>query len=70
MIEDFSKVKVVFGLKNQGHITTIEKMLAENKSWEEIGKTINWCPDTAKQHYSWHLKEEEKNACLHVRTRA
>lgn len=42
---------ICFGLKAQGHIPTIERMLLENKSWEEIGKVINWDVKTAKDHY-------------------
>ena len=44
-------ISVVFGLKAQGHIPTIERMLKENKTWVEIGKTINWDGETARQHY-------------------
>lgn len=51
--------KVVFGLAAQGHISTIEQMLAEGKSWEEIGDVINWCPKTAKRHYEWHISKPE-----------
>ncbi len=58
-VEKLAKQKVVFGLKNQGHISTIEKMLSENKSWDEIGKAINWCPDTAKEHYQFFLESKE-----------
>lgn len=43
--------EVAFGLKAQGHIPTIEKMLAEGRTWEEIGRTIGWCPETARRHY-------------------
>ena len=49
--------KVVFGLAAQGHIPTIERMLAEGKSWQEIGAAIGWCPETAKRHYEWHLNK-------------
>jgi hypothetical protein len=50
---------VVFGLQQQGHIPTIEKMLKEGATWEEIGKEIGWCPETAKEHYSWHVNSLE-----------
>ena len=46
-----SKVKVLFGLRAQGHLPTIERMLSEGRDWDEIGKAIGWCPDTAKAHY-------------------
>lgn len=55
MNDDLLNQPVLFGLKAQGHIPTIESMLKEQKSWEEIGKKINWCPETAKKHYQWYL---------------
>lgn len=48
---------VVFGLKAQGHLPTIGKMLGQGKTWEEIGKAINWCPDTAREHYERYWRE-------------
>lgn len=51
---------VLFGLEAQGHIPTIEKMLAENKTWDEIGKNIGWMPDTAQEHYERYLKRRPK----------
>ena len=42
---------VLFGLRAQGHLPIIEKMLAEGASWEEIGKVIHWEPATAKDFY-------------------
>jgi hypothetical protein len=56
----FEGVVCVFGLKNQGHIPTIERMLSEGKSWEDIGREINWCPKTAEKHYQWYLKSREE----------
>ena len=52
--EMMGNMPVVFGLKNQGHIPTVEKMLKEGKSWGEIGKALNWDGETARQHYEWH----------------
>ena len=49
--EYIQNAPVKMGLFAQGHISTIEKMLAENATWEEIGEKINWCPKTAKAHY-------------------
>lgn len=46
---------IAFGLQAQGHIDTIARMLEENRSWEEIGRAIGWCPITAKEHYERHL---------------
>jgi hypothetical protein len=56
------KQPVAFGLEAQGHLPRIEAMLAESppRSWEEIGKAIGWDPDTACQHYIWHLQDERK----------
>jgi hypothetical protein len=44
----FDNVPVLFGLARQGHIPTIERMLAEGKSWSEIGEAIGWCGETAR----------------------
>ena len=44
-------LKPVFGLKAQGHIPTITKMLEDGRTWEQIGKVIGWCPVSAKK--SW-----------------
>ena len=49
--EVLENAKVVFGLKRQGHIPTIERMLKEGKNWDDIGAAINWCPITAREHY-------------------
>ena len=56
--DELLNAPVVFGLKNQGHIKTIENMLAEGKTWLEIGKAIGWCPATAREHYERHSWEE------------
>lgn len=59
-MEELLNAKVLFGLAAQGHIGTIEKMLKDNKSWDEIGDAIGWCPITAKKHYGWYLERENK----------
>lgn len=51
---------VLFGLRAQGHIPTIERMLAEGKSWDVIGDVIGWCGETAQRHYGWHLEAKAK----------
>jgi hypothetical protein len=48
----------VFGLVAQGHIPTIEAMLAKWNTWDEIGKAIGWCGDAACEHYIRHLQRE------------
>jgi len=50
-LEKILNVPFLFGLKAQGHIPTIERMLSEGKDWEAIGKAIGWCPKTAQEHY-------------------
>lgn len=44
---------VLFGLRQQGKLELVEKMLTEGKSWDEIGKAIGWDGPTAKQHNEW-----------------
>lgn len=57
-----SGLKIKFGLRAQGHIPTIDRMLAEGATWEEIGATIGWHPPTAKEWY-----ERELNAAAKAR---
>ena len=58
--EALDNAPVVFGLRAQGHIPTIQRMLSEGKTWDEIGEVINWEPATARRHYlraicpAWH----------------
>lgn len=58
-----NKVKIKFGLIQQGHIETIESMLAKTGNneytWIEIGNKIGWCPKTACYHYIDYLKEKK-----------
>ena len=48
---------VQIGLRAQGHIPTIERMLSEGATWGEIGKAIGWCPETAWRWYQYELAE-------------
>jgi hypothetical protein len=59
-IESLMNAPFLFGVKLQGHIPTIERMLEEGATWEQIGEEIGWCPETAKEHYIWYIKEQEK----------
>lgn len=59
-IEKFLNCPVVFGLEAQGHIQTVESMLADGKGWEEIGKAINWDGDTAEKFYQRYLAANGK----------
>lgn len=43
--------KVSVGLAAQGHITLIDDMLGQGRSWDEIGQAIGWDAETARQHY-------------------
>ena len=56
-----NNVKIVFGLEQQKHIETIERILSELGSneyaWEKIGKEIGWCPKTACYHYVSYLRK-------------
>lgn len=49
-------VKFAFGLRAQGHLPVIQRMLARGATWPEIGDAIGWCPDTARE---WYEREEE-----------
>lgn len=57
-LEKLLDVPIVFGLVAQGHIPTIEKMLAGGATWEEIGNKIGWCHKTAKEHYDRYLQKQ------------
>ena len=35
-------LRVKIGLRAQGHIPTIQMMLAAGKSWDDIGNVIGW----------------------------
>ena len=47
------KIPVCIGLRAQGHLPTVEKMLREGATWEEIGKQIKWDADTVKEWYGY-----------------
>jgi len=55
-MEILMNTPVLFGLKQQGHIPTIERMLKDGATWKEIGKEIGWDPKTAKEHWGWHTE--------------
>jgi len=48
-------VRIAFGLEAQGHIPTVEAMLADGLDWPAIGRRIGWHGETAKQYYERHL---------------
>jgi hypothetical protein len=49
--EVFRDVKIKFGLRAQGYIPIVEAMLADGKTWDEIGKTIGWNGRAVKEWY-------------------
>jgi len=55
-------LKIAFGLEQQGHIPTIERILEEcgcnEYAWQKIGKEINWCPKTASYYYIKYLRNK------------
>lgn len=59
-------LKIQFGLEQQGHIPTIEKMLDDFGTassayiWGKIGKEIGWEPLTAALHYCEYLRKQRK----------
>ena len=57
-------VKIQFGLEQQGHIATIERLLQEygagQLGWYKIGKEIGWCKDTACRHYLQYLLKKNR----------
>ena len=52
---ELAAAHVLFGLRAQGHIPTVERMLTEGKGWDAIGQAIGWCPLTAQKHYE-HIR--------------
>ena len=46
-----SGLTIRIGLRQQGHIPTVERMLAEGRDWNEIGRAIGWHGPTAKEWY-------------------
>ena len=49
-------MKIKFGLEAQGHIPTVEKMLEDGRSWDEIAEAIGWVGgDTVKRFYDRHV---------------
>ena len=63
-IEHPKKIAIKFGLVAQGHISTIERELAQwgsnELSWMAIGRKIGWCHNTAAFHYIQYLMNKDK----------
>ena len=47
------KIPVRIGLRAQGHLPTVEKMLREGATWKEIGKQIGWDAGTVEEWYDY-----------------
>lgn len=54
-------VPVRIGLTQQGHMATVEAMLAEGASWDEIGAAIGWHGPTAAQWYAIESQGDPAN---------
>ena len=64
-----SGLKVVFGLRAQGHLPTIKAMLAGGASWDQIGEAIGWHAPTARKHYDAESLADVYLAAEHARLR-
>jgi len=53
-------VPILFGLRAQGHLPTIKRMLTEGHSWDDIGQAIGWMPDAAQQAYERELNRQRR----------
>ena len=51
LIEILGDTPVLIGLRQQGHIPTVKRMLEEGKAWDEIGKAIGWDGKAARDWY-------------------
>jgi predicted Rossmann-fold nucleotide-binding protein len=56
LLED-AGLRVVIGLRQQGHMPTVERMLTEGASWDAIGQAIGWNPRAAKEWYERETSE-------------
>lgn len=58
-------MNVKFGLEQQGHIQTIERILDEygvnEYAWNKIGKEIGWDANTACYFYVKYLRKKSKS---------
>jgi len=51
-------IKMKIGLESQGHLGTVESMLKDGKSWDEIGRAIGWIGYAAKDWYVRHHQDK------------
>ena len=59
LIEILGDTPVLIGLRQQGHIPTVERMFADGKTWDEIGASIGW---DGKAAHDWYEVEREEAA--------
>lgn len=50
---------VAFGLRQQGKLEQVHRMRQHGSTWETIGKTIGWEPDTAREFYEREWQSDE-----------
>lgn len=56
LIEMLGDIPVAIGLRQQGHMPTVARMLGEGASWEEIGKAIGWQVAAAEKW--WEMERQ------------
>ena len=61
--ELFRGVPIKIGLRQQGHIPTVERMLAHGATWDEIGKAIGWHGPTAQRWYELDQAHKVRQDC-------
>jgi hypothetical protein len=44
--------QVQIGLRAQGKMPVVTRMLMDGATWKDIGAKIGWCPDTARDWYA------------------
>lgn len=54
---ELAGAKIAFGLSAQGHLATVEQMVTDGRSWEDIGAAIGWSADAVEQHWKWHVED-------------
>lgn len=54
LLANLHNVPLVIGLRQQGHMLTVEQMLRDGKAWDEIGEAIGWHGPTVRD---WWARE-------------
>lgn len=58
--EILDSASLSIGLRAQGHMPAIRRMLAEGRSWRQIGDAIGWDGETAKRWYEMESASEPR----------